>query len=444
LNANKTEKGYRIFFTVLSVMILGVFVFFAAYTVYYGNSPAGEKIERDAVLHSPDPTFAPIMPESSESFESFEPPESSEYLEPEESPEPLEPPEPEEPDELRITFTGTGDNVVHPLLWIDAERRAVPGGRKYDFKPKYSDVADIIANADIAFINQEAMMAGSGFPLAGYPLFNAPQELAHDLIELGFDVMNIANNHMIDTGETGLVNTINFLRSLDVLLIGDYLNRDELYEIKVIKRGGIRIAFLAYTYSTNGLRLPASSEVVIPYYNNDELIISQIARAKEVSDAVIVSMHWGDEDVFTPNANQRRLAQLMADHGVLAIIGHHPHVLQPIEWIAGSGGNRTLCVYSLGNLANGMIRPKNMVGGFICFDIVKRGDIITLENPILTPTIYYYAQNWFNGHIYLLEDYTEELALTHGTRTRHGFTRTVADLWKYVTDNISAEFLKER
>jgi poly-gamma-glutamate synthesis protein (capsule biosynthesis protein) len=226
------------------------------------------------------------------------------------------------------------------------------------------------------------------------------------------------------------------------MIIGDYLNRDELYEIKVIEREGIQVAFLAYTYSTNGLRLPANSELIIPYYNNEELIISQIAKAKEVSDAVIVSMHWGDEDVFTPNATQKRLAQLLADHGVLAIIGHHPHVLQPIEWITGSGGNRMLCVYSLGNLANGMIRPKNMIGGFINFDIVKRGDKIAVENPILTPTIYYYAQNWFNGHIYLLEDYTEELALNHGTRTRHGFNRTLDELWGYVTRNIDAEFLK--
>ena len=132
----------------------------------------------------------------------------------------------------------------------------------------------------------------------------------------------------------------------------------------------------------------------------------------------------------------------MTDHGVLAIIGHHPHVLQPIEWIEGSGGNKTLCVYSLGNLASGMIRPMNMVGGFINFDIVKRGETVALENPVFTPTIYYYARSWFDGHVYLLEDYTPELAGSHGTRTRHGFERSVDDLWGYVTRNIDAEFLK--
>jgi poly-gamma-glutamate synthesis protein (capsule biosynthesis protein) len=153
-------------------------------------------------------------------------------------------------------------------------------------------------------------------------------------------------------------------------------------------------------------------------------------------------MHWGLENIFTPTDEQRRLAQMMADHGVLAVIGHHPHVLQPIEWIEGVEGNRMLCVYSLGNLASGMILPANMVGGFISFDIVMRNGTITLEEPVFTPTIYYYPQNWFDGRIYLLENYTPELAASHGTFTRHGFARTVEDLWGYVTQNIDAEFLR--
>ena len=357
--------------------------------------------------------------------------------------EPVTEPEPGPEPELRIRFTGTGDNVVHELIWIDAKNRAVPGGREYNFKPVYSDVAGMIADADIAFINQETPMAGSSFELSGYPLFNSPQDLGHDLVELGFDIINIANNHMIDKGETGLINTVNFLRSLDTMLIGDYLSRDELDQIKIIERGGIKAAFLAYTYGTNGLSLPAGAQPVIPYIN-DELIIKQVAKAKESADTVIISVHWGPENIFVPSSEQRRVAQLMADQGVLAIIGHHPHVLQPIEWITGSGGGRTLCVYSLGNFASGMILPANMIGGFISFDIVKRGSTVTLESPVFTPTIYYYAQNWLNGHVYLLEDYTPELAASHGTQTRHEHRRTVDELWGYVTRNISAEFLKPR
>lgn len=345
------------------------------------------------------------------------------------------------PAESRITFTGTGDNVVHECLWMDARNRALPSGRTYNFKPMFDGVADIIAEADIAFINQETPLAGSDFALSGYPLFNSPQELGYDLVELGFDVINIATNHMIDKGEKGYINNVNFLRSFDdAVVIGGYLNSDELYDIKVVERGGIKIAFLAYTYGTNGLSLPQNAEVVVPYLD-DDLIISQIAIAKESADAVIVSVHWGEENVFTPTDSQRRFAQLMADHGVLAIIGHHPHVLQPIEWIEGSGGNRTLCVYSLGNLASGMTHPMNMIGGFIGFDIVMTGNTVTVENPVFTPTIYYYAHNWLGGCVYLLKDYTPELSRSHGTFTRHGFRDTIDDLWGYVTRTIDAEFL---
>ena len=419
----ETYKKYTDFFIILSILILGLFVFFVVF------KPGSELIGEDAV----NPTEEIRITYGNTA-------DSPAYVI-ENQPAELTEPAAKEPAEYRITFTGAGDNVVHECLWMDAQRRALPGGRAYNFKPMFSDVAGMVANADIAFINQETLMAGGSFALSGYPMFNSPQELGHDLAELGFDVINIATNHMADKGETGLKNAINFMRSLDAVTIGDYLNRDELYQIKVVGRGGIKVAFLAYTYGTNGITLPQSSELVIPYLN-EELIISQVVKAKEIADAVIISVHWGDENVFTPNVSQKKFAQLMADQGVLAIIGHHPHVLQPIEWLEGSGGNKTLCVYSLGNLASGMVAPMNMVGGFIGFDIVMRENIVTVENPVFTPTIYYYGSGWLNGHIYLLEDYTPELAKSHGTYSRHGYSDTVQDLWRYVTNTIDAEFLK--
>ncbi|MCL2096165.1 MAG: CapA family protein [Oscillospiraceae bacterium] len=437
----KPDRKYAIFFAALIVAVLAMFAFFSMRDSDKNNGAKPPETETPSNISNILDNYI-----STERTEQTELPEITDITEITDTAESENIPEPEEK-EIRIRFTGTGDNVVHECLWMDAQRRALPDGREYNFKPMFADAADIIASADIAFINQETPMAGSDYALAGYPLFNSPQDLGHDLAELGFDVINIANNHMLDKGEKGLVNTIDFLRSLPPLVIGDYLNRDELYDIKIIERNGIKTAFLAYTYSTNGLALPAGSEVIIPYID-DGLIVSQIEKAKEISDAVIVSVHWGEEDSFNPTTNQKRLAQLMADHGVLAIIGHHPHVLQPVEWLEGIGGNKTLCVYSLGNLASGMIRPMNMVGGFISFDIVKRIETgenqnrIIIENPVFTPTIYYYGSGWLNGHVYLLKDYTPELAKSHGTFTRHGYSRTVEDLWGYVTRNISGEFLE--
>ena len=410
----KTKKIYNVIFTLICAAIIFIFVFFAV------NSREPDMILQNGEITVPQKTEIPSV--SSEQITTDEGP-LFEYT------------------EARITFTGAGDNVVHQCLWMDAAKRALPGGRAYNFKPMFFDVADMIASADIAFINQETLMAGTGFELSGYPTFNSPQELGYDLAELGFDVINIANNHMADKGERGLVQTIEFWRSLDITLIGAYLDSGELDNIGVIERGGIKTAFLAYTYGTNGIALSKNAKAVIPYIN-EELIISQIEKAKEISDAVIVSMHWGNENVSEPTAEQKKIAQLIADCGAVAIIGHHPHVLQPIEWIEGKNGGRTLCVYSLGNIASGMDHPKNMVGGFINFDIVMRQNTVTAENPVFTPTIYHYGQNWLGGYIYKLEDYTPELAKSHGTNTLHGIFRTVDELRFYVTDNISGEFLK--
>ena len=432
----KTKKHGR-FLIILFVAVLGIFIFYIIYNSEKDTGGAAEKMLA-SVTDSPLAVSYTELPHEISEDQNI--PEDNISSEEQAQPEEESPPE---LIEYRISFTGTGDNLVHQLIWVDAANRALPDGRAYNFKPMFADVAGMIADADIAFINQETPMAGSDFALAGFPLFNSPQELAYDLAELGFDVINIAHNHMLDKGERGFINTANLLRSLDTMPIGDYLNRDELYEIKVIERGGIKVAFLAYTACTNGIPLPAGAEIVIPYID-DELIISQIAKAKEVADTVIISIHWGDENVFSANAEQQRVAQLIADHGVLAIIGHHPHVLQPIEWIEGSGGRRTLCVYSLGNLASGMILPANQIGGFISFDIVMQNGIVTLEEPVFTPTIYYYPSGWYNGRIYLLKDYTPELAASHGTQTMHGYSRTVEQLWEYVTRTIPAEFLKPR
>ena len=435
---SKTQESYKFFFIILSIAILGIIIF---YVVYHnslnkdGSNSSLSSSNTDEEISNTGEIITQITTRETTADEAETEPENTDETQPVKSDSVIT------ITESRITFTGTGDNVVHECLWMDAAKRIIPGGRAYNFKPMFDDIADMISKADIAFINQETLMAGSDFVLSGYPLFNSPQELGHDLVELGFDIINIATNHMNDKGEKGLTSTINFWRSLDTIVIGDYLNQDEIYDIKVIERGGIKIAFLSYTYGTNGITLPQSSSIVIPYMS-DELFLAQIGKAKEISDAVIVSLHWGEENTFKPTASQRQFAQLIADHGVLAIIGHHPHVLQPIEWIEGTGGNKTLCVYSLGNLASGMIAPANMIGGFISFDIVKRDNTVTLETPVFTPTIYYYGHGWLDGHIYLLKDYTPELAKSHGTYTRHGYSDTIDTLWGYVTKNIAAEFLE--
>ncbi len=354
---------------------------------------------------------------------------------------------PEEPiseptESARISFLAAGDNVIHPCIYMDAERRATPETRAYNFKPMYADVIDYIASFDLAFINQETLMCGDGFALSGYPHFNSPQDLGRDLLDIGFDIVGIANNHMCDKGAKGLEATIDFWQSeemSDILMIGGYRSREDYDNIRVIEREGISMAFLSYTYGTNGLSLPVSSELVVPYINDND-IIRQCELAKNAADLVFVSIHWGEENISTPTPEQKRVAKLLADNGADVIIGHHPHVLQPIEWIETDHGE-TLCIYSLGNLLSAMQYWQNMVGGFLTFDIVAMSDgEITIESPEFIPTAFFYGPSYFNSHLYFLRDYPADVAKNHGTGRLYGSYATPDDMIAYA-ENIMGDYL---
>lgn len=360
----------------------------------------------------------------------------------------------EEPVVSTVSFLGAGDNIIYYGNVRDAASLAYEGGRQYNFKPMYSEVASYIESADISYINQETVMCGEGWELSYYPMFNSPQDVGYDLVELGFDVVNIANNHMLDKGAAGLDATIEFWKSMPVTMIGGNSSREEYDEIEIVEKNGIKIAFLSYCEMTNGLTVGKGAETWIPYLNNndpfgtsDEIdagdIVLHCNSVKDKTDFIIASVHWGDEGSFTPNGKQRAYAQAMADAGVDVIIGTHPHVLQPIEWLTGKDGNKTLCIYSLGNFAAEQDRDYNMVGGMISFDIVKTGNArATAENVKFIPTVYDFQTNFYNNKIYLMENYTEEMARNHGIAAYGRYT-DLGTLRGYVTNTVSPEFLPE-
>ncbi len=328
----------------------------------------------------------------------------------------------EPPKEVRISFLAAGDNVIHPCIYIDARNRATDETRPYNFKPMYADVTDYIASFDLSFINQETLMCGDGYQLSGWPNFNSPQDLGRDLRDVGFDIINIANNHTLDKGSAGYKATLDFYNSEEmssVTTIGGYYSREDFDHIRTVEKEGITIALLSYTYGTNGHALPSKSELVIPYINESD-IIRQAKIAEEIADITVCSIHWGIEHHTSPSAEQRSVAKLLSENGVDVILGHHPHVLQPIEIIETAKGS-TLCIYSLGNILSAMENWQNMVGGFFTFDIVRcvEGDV-TFDNPKFTPTAFFYGPSYYNSHLYFLKDYTTEKAKTHGTGKLYG------------------------
>ncbi|MEE0944076.1 MAG: CapA family protein [Clostridia bacterium] len=352
-------------------------------------------------------------------------------------------PTPKEPVTTKVSFVGCGDNIIYKGNVIDAKELRIEGGRRYNFKPIYDEVSETVRNADIAFINQETVMCGDGYELSYYPNFNSPRDVGYDLLEVGYDVINIANNHMLDKGSEGLLRTIEFWKSMDCLMIGGYENESDFDTPRILEKNGIKIAFLSYTYDTNGYRVSVNSEIKIPYIEDTD-IKRQVELAKANAEFVAVSVHWGEEGHMTPSDEQRRVAKLMADAGVDVIIGHHPHVIQPVEWITGAAGNKTLCVYSLGNFAAEQAYDYNMVGGMIKFDIVKTDDQKPyIENVVFNPTVFHYNSNFRGNKVYFMQDYTPELAAKHGVRGYYKNSLYYDRILKYAKDTIAIEFLPE-
>ena len=285
-------------------------------------------------------------------------------------------------------------------------------------------------------------MCGDGYELSYYPRFNSPQELGEAVMDAGFDIIGLANNHMLDKGEKGVLANLEYWDAQPIVHTGAYRNRSEFDDITVVEKNGISIALLSFTYETNGIRLPAGSEVYIPYIDNDE-VAAKVKEAETLADMTIVSIHWGNENTFNVNTQQKEVAQIICDNGGDVIIGHHPHVIQAIEWLE-SGDNKTLCVYSLGNFMSEMARDYNILGGMVSFDVEKFGENGTpvVKNVLFTPTVFDYNINFYNNHIFLLEDYTDEQARAHGIRY-YGNSTTLARLKGYVIDTISAEFLPD-
>lgn len=355
----------------------------------------------------------------------------------------------------RISFFAAGDNIIHECVYLDAMSAATSVGADSDyyFDNMYSNVRGDIEGADIAFINAEGPLDTDYRP-SGYPNFNAPAEAGDALVNVGFDVINLANNHMLDLYKgVGMQGTIDYWKTKDVVTVGAYESVSDYNDIRVIERDGVKIAILSYTYGTNGIYLGTDTpNLYIPYIEDSE-IERQMAAAKETCDMVFVSMHWGEENIFEPTGEQKRLAKLICDLGADVIIGHHSHTIQPIEWLEGESGNKTLVIYSLGNFIHTQVNSKNLVGAYVTFDIVsENGEKPYVENVVFTPTVCHYTANTAvldsldyykreNVKIYKLSDYTESLAKGHGCQYWTNFS--LDTLKGYVTNTIDPEFLPD-
>lgn len=317
-----------------------------------------------------------------------------------------------------VSLIMVGDILLHTPV---AESGVQKDG-SYNFDAIFSNVKDDIEAADLALVNEEVIIGGEELGVSGYPSFNAPYELGDALVDAGFDVVLHATNHTLDQGKKGVKNCLSFWKNeypkIAVLGINESQDAQD-NQIYVYEQDGIRIAILNYTYGTNGIALPAD----MPYAVNlleEEKVTADLAKAKELADFVVVCPHWGTEYQLIPDAMQEYWTKLFLENGVDLVIGTHPHVIEPVEWIdrEDSTGERDgmLVYYSLGNFVNwtassGEGIADRMVGGMaqVTIGMDGKGNAFIVDYGI-EPLVCHVSEGTNGVTVYRLSDYTDALA----------------------------------
>lgn len=293
-----------------------------------------------------------------------------------------------------INLAFTGDIMCHNTIYNDALDKA---SGIYDFSHIFENVKYHIQTADIAVGNLETTFSGADKGYSSYPTFNTPESLAYNLKKIGFDVLSTANNHCYDFGYDGIESTINYLDDADIAHTGTYKSENAQNTILVKNAKGLEIAFLSFTYGTNGITIPSDRNYSVNL-TNEETVLHQLSLAKELNpDLICVNVHWGDEYKTTPNADQVALADLLFKNGADIIIGSHPHVLQPMEKREITLDDGTIkdgfIVYSLGNFLADQNKNYTRDSVILKLKITKSSEgKININSATYTP-IYNYKNN---------------------------------------------------
>lgn len=348
------------------------------------------------------------------------------------------------PEYATVSVAAVGDNLIHSSIYKQAAARA--GGSGYDFEYAYKNVETLIRRADMSMINQETLICNGKYEPSSYPRFNSPPELGDHMLDIGFDVFTIANNHTLDKDADGLAACLDYWDSREnAIVCGAYRNAEDRANIRTAEFNGITFSFLSYTESLNGLSLPAGSELSIGDAYDIDTMLSEIEAAEEISDVTVVALHWGVENSDVISDYQRTTAKRLADAGADIIIGNHPHVLRDIEEIEREDGSTALCAYSLGNFISAQSVGQNLIGGVLKFNVSIRTDenADPDEQPIignieLIPIITHYDGNYHDVRLYPLSEYTRELAEAHGVKSMSKFGYDY--IFEVLKKNINEEY----
>jgi len=283
--------------------------------------------------------------------------------------------------ENKLSLIMAGDALIHSSIYDDAYEDG-----KYNFDKMLSLIKPIVKKHNLAFYNQETILGGTSLGLSSYPAFNSPQEVGEAFTRSGFNLVSLANNHTLDIGKKGVISANNYWKTKkDVLTSGSYNTKKERDNINVKEVNGIKYALLAYTTTTNGIT--PSNDYYVNVYDKGQ-VKKDIDMIRDKVDLLLVSMHWGNEYSKEVTNEQEDIAKYLSSLGVNIIIGHHPHVIEPIDYI-----NDTLVIYSLGNFISGQEGLDRRIGMMVSVDIEKNNNEISISKPKVTLTYTYYKES---------------------------------------------------
>ncbi len=294
-------------------------------------------------------------------------------------------------DPITFTLTSLGDTLCHNTQYWDAYNNTT---KEYDFSYVYEDISNYTSSSDLTIGSLETSFAGEDRGYSNYPKFNSPDSLATALKNIGVDIISTAGNHALDYGYSGLCRTIDVLEENGLSHLGTYKTAEEQEKILIKNVKGVNIAFINYTYGTNGIPVPSDKPYCINLIDKD-LIKKQIQVSKDQNvDMIVACMHWGIEYQTTASLEQEELADFLFQNGVDVILGNHPHVLEPMEkrniTLDDGTEKEVFVVYALGNLTADQRDEITRDSAILNLTITKQPDgKITIDKANYVP-IYMY------------------------------------------------------
>lgn len=323
--------------------------------------------------------------------------------------------------ETKATITASGDMLYHYVVFGGAYN---DGEKRYDLDNDFEQLATVMDRADLCLGDFEGTI-NPAYPLSGFPMFNAPEDVVKSIQKAGFDVVDLAHNHILDTGLEGLNYTAKAFEKADIATIG--VNPEGQNDILIKEINGIKVALLAYAYGFNGMENNLSQADYDKYLHdlNMEKVAADLQKAEELADITVVMPQLGTEYALAPTEEQQSTYRKMIDLGADIIFGGHPHVAEPTE-IIEKDGQQKFIIYSMGNLLSNQ-RYETIQnywgerGVLMELELTKKGDKTTISNILPHPTwvskepiegVTYTQDGTVNQaydyQVYLAEDYLPE------------------------------------